>query len=205
MKNKQKNNPKTSPDSKNEKFTDLPDSPEDQEKLKPETVIMDLPELSDIPGQEHIHVPPLGELADTTISSDDEEGARIFDDGHAEDFPGEPVMDIEISDEPEEDETRPVMGNDADVSEQEKEILKRADEDMPTRDDTNLRRSSLDTKDNEGAPLNVEDNVSGDDLDVPGSEEDDENETAHRRSPCNVREDTAASRVSCSTRACTSR
>src|SRR5690606_25728560 len=170
MKNKQKNNPKTSPDSKNEKFTDLPDSPEDQEKLKPETVIMDLPELSDIPGQEHIHVPPLGELADTTISSDDEEGARIFDDGHEEDFPGEPVMDIEISDEPEEDETRPVMGNDADVSEQEKEILKRADEDMPTRDDTNLRRSSLDTKDNEGAPLNVEDNVSGDDLDVPGSE-----------------------------------
>lgn len=176
MEKNQKNNPQTSNDIKHEKFTDLPDSPEDQEKLKPETVIMDLPEVSDIPGQEHIHVPNLKAFADTTISSDDEEGASVFDDGHEEDFPGEPVMDIEISDEPEEDETKPIMGNDADVSEQEKEILRRADEDMPNSDDTNLRRSSLDNKDNEGEPLNVEDNVSGDDLDVPGAELDDENE-----------------------------
>ncbi len=58
---------------------DLPDTPEDIEKMKPETIIMDLPEVKDIPGQEFIHVPPLGELADTTISSDDEEGVGILD------------------------------------------------------------------------------------------------------------------------------
>ena len=58
---------------------DLPDRPEDIEKMKPETVIMDLPEVKDIPGQEFIHVPPLGQLADTTISSDDEEGVGILD------------------------------------------------------------------------------------------------------------------------------
>lgn len=58
---------------------DLTDSPADIEKMKSETVIMDLPEVKDIPGQEHVHVMPLGELADTTISSDDEEGADILD------------------------------------------------------------------------------------------------------------------------------
>ena len=177
MKKNQKSNPQTSTDIKQEKFTDLPDSPADQEKLKPEIIIMDLPEVSDIPGQEHIHVPDMKAFADTTISSDDEEGASVFDDGHEEDFPGEPVMDIEISDEPEEDETRPVMGNDADVSEEEKELLRRADEDMPTPDNRNLRKSALDNKDSEGIPLNQKSrDVSGDDLDVPGAELDDENE-----------------------------
>lgn len=52
---------------------DLTDSPSDQERLKPEKATIDLPDVSDIPGQEHVHVPPIGELADTTISSDDEE------------------------------------------------------------------------------------------------------------------------------------
>lgn len=177
MKKEEKSKPQTSTNSNQDNNTDLPDSPKDQEKLKPETVIMDLPEVGDIPGQEHIHVPNLKAFADTTISSDDEEGARIFDDGHEEDFPGEPVMDIAISDEPEEDETRPVMGNDADVSEEEKELLRRADEDMPTTDDKNLRRSALDNTDNDGLPLNEKSSdVSGDDLDVPGAELDDENE-----------------------------
>ena len=52
---------------------DLHDSPSDEERLKPEITTIDLPDVSDIPGQENIHVPPLGELADVTISSDDEE------------------------------------------------------------------------------------------------------------------------------------
>lgn len=52
---------------------DLTDSASDRERLLPEEVTIDLPDVSDIPGQEHIHVPPLGDLADTTISSDDEE------------------------------------------------------------------------------------------------------------------------------------
>jgi hypothetical protein len=56
-----------------EPYTDLPDSPRDTERLKPDEAILDLPEVSDIPGQENITVPPLGEMGDTTASSDDEE------------------------------------------------------------------------------------------------------------------------------------
>ena len=46
-----------------------------REKLSQDESYMEIPEMKDIPGQEHIHnagVP--GEMADTTISSDDEEG-----------------------------------------------------------------------------------------------------------------------------------
>ncbi len=58
---------------KNPQEDDLTDSASDRERLKPEVTTIELPDVSDIPGQEHIHVPPVGELADTTISSDDEE------------------------------------------------------------------------------------------------------------------------------------
>jgi hypothetical protein len=59
---------------------DLPDSPHDAERLKPEETILDLPDVHDIPGQEFVHTAPLGALADTTISSADEEGEGLFDD-----------------------------------------------------------------------------------------------------------------------------
>src|SRR3954463_2775843 len=100
---------------------DIHDSPEDQEKMKNETVIIDLPDVSDIPGQENIVVPIIGEMADTTISSDDEEGVGIFGD-----------------DEGDED-TDLVMGNEADVTATERTLLRRADEDMPDEDDPLLR------------------------------------------------------------------
>lgn len=64
----------------NERTGDLSDSPRDQERLQPDEAIIDLPDVKDIPGQEHIHPPSLGELADTTISSDDEEGVGLFGD-----------------------------------------------------------------------------------------------------------------------------
>lgn len=72
------------------KNTDLPDSPHDAERLKPEETIIDLPEVKDIPGQEFVHTAPLGMLADTTISSADEEGEGLFDDDVTGDeiFPG---------------------------------------------------------------------------------------------------------------------
>lgn len=63
---------------------DLPDSPRDEERLKPDQGTIDLPEVHDIPGQTHIKPAPLGELADTTISSADEEGEGLFDDDSAE-------------------------------------------------------------------------------------------------------------------------
>lgn len=60
--------------------TDLPDSPHDAKRLQREETILDLPDVSDIPGQEAVQAPPLGELADTTPSSADEEGDDVFDD-----------------------------------------------------------------------------------------------------------------------------
>jgi hypothetical protein len=64
---------------KTQKDTDLKDSKRDEERLKPDTATIDMPEVKDIPGQEHVHVPPMGELADTTASSDDEEGKGLLD------------------------------------------------------------------------------------------------------------------------------
>lgn len=57
---------------------DLPDSPEDQEKLKPEVTVINLPDVADIPGQENITVPHMESFADTTIASADEEGDYLF-------------------------------------------------------------------------------------------------------------------------------
>ena len=135
---------------------DLSDSPHDQERLKPDEATIELPDVSEIPGQENIHVPPLGELADVTISSDDEEGIGVFTDD-------------------EDDETVINMGSAADISKEEKEILKTSADSVPTIDETRLRNAGLDNTDFEGDPLNVKSfgaERSGDDLDVPGSEED---------------------------------
>src|SRR4051794_17826158 len=59
---------------------DIHDSPKDIEKMKNDIVVIDLPDVSDIPGQENIVVPNISEMHDTTISSDDEEGLGLFDD-----------------------------------------------------------------------------------------------------------------------------
>jgi len=139
---------------------DIHDSPQDEEKMKTETVVIDLPDVSDIPGQENIVVPVIGEMADTTISSDDEEGLGLFDD-----------------DEGDED-TNLVMGNEADVTPTEKTLLKRADEDMPDEDPL-LRQSELDRADNEGETLNegsLATDVSGGDLDTATNQEDLDND-----------------------------
>jgi hypothetical protein len=136
---------------------DLTDSPKDAEKLKPDATTIALPDVDDIPGQEHIHVAPLGEMADTTISSDDEEGLDVFDD--ANDGKDEPEI---------------MMGTESDVQPGEQVALQRADEDMPTTDDTNLRRAELDTTDLDNEPLNeAAANVTGEDLDTSGVDGDD--------------------------------
>ena len=62
---------------------DLPDSPHDAARLKSDEAILDLPDVSDIPGQEHVQAPHIGEMGDTTISSADEEGDGLFDDLNA--------------------------------------------------------------------------------------------------------------------------
>src|SRR4051812_49407156 len=137
---------------------DIHDSPQDEEKMKSETFVIDLPDVSDIPGQENIVVPNLGEMQDTTVSSDDEEGLGLFDD-----------------DEGDED-TDLVMGNEADVSTTERTLLRRADEDMPVEDDPLLRQAELDKTDDQGDLLNegsLATSVSGADLDISGADSDD--------------------------------
>jgi len=134
--------------------TDLSDSPDDQKHLHPDKGTMDLPDVKDIPGQEHVRPLPAGEMADTTISSSDEEGAGILDD--------------------EDDDLR--SDNEANVSPLERELLDQTSQSMGTPDDRALRQAHVDTTDEEGEPLNEGVDQTGDDLDVPGSEDDDDME-----------------------------
>ena len=71
MKTIQKKNDKAS--------SDLPESKRDRELLKPDKATLDLPDVKDIPGQEHVRPLPPGEMADTTISSADEEANKLLD------------------------------------------------------------------------------------------------------------------------------
>ncbi|MES2328737.1 MAG: hypothetical protein V4539_03975 [Bacteroidota bacterium] len=130
--------------------TDLIDSERDKARMQPEETTIDLPGVEDIPGQEHIHVPQMKQFHDTTISSDDEEGKGLFEE--------------DLSD------------SDSDVTEEERELLSRTEDSMSGIDDEDRRNLMLDSKDLDGDMLNEKDNISGDDLDVPGSDEDDENE-----------------------------
>jgi hypothetical protein len=133
-----------------ESHTDIHDSRRDQERMQPEETIINLPDVKDIPGQEHIHVPKMKEFHDTTPSSDDEEGKNVFDDD--------------------------LLDEGTDVTSEEKELLRRSAESMSSEDDEARRQVLPDNTDNDGDPLNENVNVSGSDLDVPGSEEDDTDE-----------------------------
>ena len=119
---------------------------------------IDLPEVSDIPGQEHIRAPRLGELADSTASSADEEGDDILDD--------------------EDDDLR--LGGRSNVSKQEKDMLGSIDRRRADSEDESLRTGLLDSTDEDGTPLNEKsfgnernDDLSADDLDVPRESDDD--------------------------------
>ncbi|RYZ29434.1 MAG: hypothetical protein EOO10_06345 [Chitinophagaceae bacterium] len=111
---------------------DLPDSPQDREKLKAEETTIDLPDVKDIPGQEFVNVPVIGEMADTTVASDDEEGVGVFDLDDSEDL---------------------TPGTEGDVRPDEREALRDTTY-MPTRDEDRLRQARMDNVDFEGEPLN---------------------------------------------------
>jgi len=133
--------------------TDLPESDDDKKHLQPDKATLDLPEVKDIPGQEHVRPFLDGEMADTTISSADEEGKGVLD------------TDDDI-----------ITDKTSNVTRTEKELLKRSSESMATPDEQQLNRADLDQTDNDGSPLNEIIDHSGNDLDVPGSEQDDPNE-----------------------------
>ena len=140
--------------SKNERaITDLPESKRDKELLKPDEGTLDLPEVKDIPGQEHVRPLPPGEMADTTISSSDEEASELLD------------TDEDI-----------LTDKNLNVTNSERDLLQRSSELMATLDDEQLNSGDLDKTDDEGELLNERSDRSGRDLDIPGSEDDDVDE-----------------------------
>jgi hypothetical protein len=127
-------------------------------KQKPENkeTTIDMPEVKDIPGQEHVRPPRMREMEDTTPSSADEEGEGILDDLNNDD------VDI--------DETR------TNVTDLEKQLLKESDRPISA-ETKDVRNAVVDKTDGE-EKLNEAGNAfdMGEDLDVPGSELDDEEE-----------------------------
>ena len=118
---------------------------------------IDMPEMKDIPGQENIKPPRMGEMRDTTISSPGEEGEGIVDDLNTEN-----ELDEKIA-------------TDADVTDQEIKLLDQTDRPV-TEETKDLKKLALDSIDEdtlneESDPLDM-----GKDLDIPGSELDDDNE-----------------------------
>lgn len=133
---------------------DLPDNQHDKERMQPEETVINLPDVTDIPGQENVHVAPLGELSDTTISSGDEEGNRVFNENEE---------DVTVR-----------MGTEADVNPKERRALD-DDQYMSTRDADNLRRATLGNTDFQGEELNEESfggERSGYNMDIPDSRND---------------------------------
>src|ERR1700710_1654200 len=129
---------------------DIHDSAKDNAALKPQTTIIDLPDVEDIPGQEHVKVPQFREFADVTAASDGEEGTAVFD------------------------------NDDSEVTDTERAMLSAGANRTPgDEDEADVRAMALDQTDEDGTPLN-EGNLRtdrfGEDLDLPESEEVDEEE-----------------------------
>ena len=77
-------------------------------------------------------------------------------------------------------DTRFVSGTDADVTDEDLRMLDAAEQNMDSTDSASLQRSALDNVDDDGDPLNEKGSLSmdmtGEDLDVPGSGADDADE-----------------------------
>jgi hypothetical protein len=137
---------------------------------KKEKNTIDMPEVRDIPGQEHVRPPRLGELADETASSADEEGDDVL--GPLDSGEYEHIR----------------LDRSSNVSAEERADLASAARDDGGLDKETLRTGLLDSTDEDGTPLNEKsfgegrnDDLSADDLDVPEAgydegEEDEENE-----------------------------
>jgi hypothetical protein len=151
---------------KNYLQNDIQDSPQDQEKLKPEETTLDLPELKDIPGGIGATKDASLLPGDTTVSSSDEEGDDILGD------------EDDLTDDNN-------LRSENDVSPVEKKLLRDSldpsyDTDLP------IHSLSLDQKDNEGVPLNesgLDRDLFGEDLDtdlVEQEDEESENDTSNK-------------------------
>lgn len=126
---------------------DLHDPARDEEKLQGDEASLDLPDVSDIPGQENIIPPRLGEFTDTTASSADEEYGEV-----------EKLMD-----------------NKSNVSDEEIKMLDKSYRQDPM-EGVDMDELAIDHKDDEGDPLNegdLEKDLFGEDLDSPLVDEED--------------------------------
>ncbi len=185
------------------KLSDIKDSKRDEKKLKQDKATLDLPDVKDIPGQENVTAPDIKEMADTTISSDDEEGLGVLNEEDNNDVTSErlgPASEIdendlminededeaeeELDEEDEAEEkdddlniTDDSVDPESDVTEDEKIALERSSIDVDTPDNEALYEAQPDDTDFDGEKLNEDsDDVSGGDLDVPGAELDDDDE-----------------------------
>jgi hypothetical protein len=132
----------------------------DKQEQQEDHITMNMPEVKDIPGQEHVKVPQFREMQDTTISSSDEEGEGILDDLNT-------------------DKESLANEDTADVSRQEKKLLKKSAGPQPTEETADFNKLALDERDNDGELLNeksIRSDRNGEDLDVPGAELDDDDE-----------------------------
>lgn len=132
-------------------------------KLEQDESNIEMPDMKDIPGQEHIHNAGIpGEMADTTISSDDEEGI---------------VDGKDLLADNSEEEVEIVMGTEADVTPEDLALLGDPDQDLDGGEDELVGKAELDDIDNEGEALNeAAGDKSGRDLDAPEGDEEDEDE-----------------------------
>jgi hypothetical protein len=75
-------------------------------------------------------------------------------------------------------ETAIVPGTDADITDEDLRTLQASEQNMDTLDGSNLIHSALDNVDGDGDPLNEETSLdlTGEDLDIPGSTDDDADE-----------------------------
>lgn len=145
----------------NTRNTDLPDSKEDQEKLKQEIVTIDMPEVQDIPGQENIRVPNMKEMQDVTISSADEEAEEL-------------LSEINTGSDDSNDNE-----NSLNLNSDRGKKLRRAADQPGDEAFKNERTDGLDNTDEDNDELNEkgsDEDLFGEDLDVPGSELDDADE-----------------------------
>ncbi|MFT3683064.1 MAG: hypothetical protein QM791_22585 [Ferruginibacter sp.] len=83
--------------------------------------------------------------------------------------------------DPKTNQSKTITNNEdeTDITPEEKALLDAAGENSEEGDDENLLRSMLDNTDDDGELLNEQsnaDDLSGKDLDVPGAEDDDDNE-----------------------------
>lgn len=137
---------------------DLTDPAKDQEKLKPDTAEVKIPEISDIPGGEKLAA--VDAEAAASPSSADEEGKGI----------------LNHLNKAEDDEDLIVTGNETDISEEEAAMLEMTDSFDATPDNKNLAAARLEGRDEDEVELNVDsfgEDLTGRDLDVDSAGQDD--------------------------------